>query len=863
MRISDSTFDQLISQVRKPGRYLGGEYNSVRKDLSKVKTKVALVFPDAYEVGESHLGLKILYKILNDQEDIFCDRVYAPWYDMEELLRKESVPLFALESRLALKDFDVIGFCLPYELVYTNILQILDLAGIPFLASERKLGDPILIAGGNNAFNPEPVAEIFDAIVVGDAEELILPLVQEARLCRTQNSELSIFREKAKQYPGVYVPAYFEFEYDDVGKIIARRALDQNYTGVFKASVGDLNQAAFPSSPIVPHIQTVHDRIGVEIQRGCVRMCRFCQAGMIYRPERQRSPETVKNIVRESLKNTGHEEVSLLSLSAGDYACASPLLDDLFNEHEQDRVNIGLPATRTETLGPQIISQIKRGRINSFTVAPEAGTARMRRVINKGNETQDLLNTAENVFKAGFDNLKLYYMCNLPFEGEADLQGIVDEAYACKSLASQYSKRFKISVSVSSFVPKPFTPFQWASQQDIATTFEKYDFFRGKLRHRSLQFKKHDAKMSYLEGVFSRGDRRLLPVIIKAFEKGARFDSWDEGLRYEIWEESFQELGLDPKFYVQRERDREEILPWDHLFVQMKKEWLWEEWEKASQEAFTEDCSTHTCADCGVCDFRTIKNVNYALESKEFYAFSTRGRKLKREESGIVGQSSIPAEKPNLPLVNLRVAFKKVQSMAYLGHLELQETLHRAVRRAKIPVRYTQGFHPRAILKMGLAQPVGVESLDEYFDIELTKTMDPLDFQKRLNQELPAGLEILSVRAMWEKVSSLNESLSGQVYYIESTRQSFDQDFLDKVDDFFQGREHNLPLWVEKRRKGEVKKVDLNPLIAELKLEANNRLKLVTRHTSQGGVKPHDIVLALHAKELEQFRFLKVQSLFH
>ena len=463
---------------------MGNEVNSVKKDPTQVQLKVALIFPDLYEMGESHVGLKILYKILNEQPHILAERVYAPWPDMEQALIRHDLPLFSLENKIPLSEFDLIGITLPYELVYTNILTILERGGVPLWQKDRKESHPIVIGGGPCAFNPEPIADFFDGVVIGDGEELILKLAQQVLSAKqTQQSREELLKTIAKE-EGVYIPSLFEVHYQQDGTIqqIAPKLAD--YTGVIKATVTNLDQAAYPTAPIVPNINVIHDRIGVEVQRGCVRACRFCQAGYIYRPERQRSPDTVKRIVEESLKNTGQEEVSLLSLSVGDYEPLNPLLNELFDKHEKDRVAISLPATRTETLTPEIIQQIKRVRKTGFTIAPEAGTPRMRQIINKGNAREDLMKTVEHVFQEGWRLIKFYYMCGLPFELESDLQGIVDEGKQALALGRQYTSSAEINVSVSSFVPKPFTPFQWEPQPSIEEIEEKHEFIRRQLNHR-------------------------------------------------------------------------------------------------------------------------------------------------------------------------------------------------------------------------------------------------------------------------------------------------------------------------------------------------------------------------------------------
>jgi len=869
--LSKDLMTRLLQDVEKPARYLGNEVNAVVKDPAQVRLRVALVFPDAYEIGESHMGLKILYKILNDQPHIWAERVYAPWIDMEASLRRHQVPLFSLESRTPLHEFDVIGITLPYELVYTNILAILDLGGIPLRQKDRDERYPVILGGGTCSFNPEPIAEFFDAIVVGDGEDLILPLVNQTESYRRGRQDREAMLQQMACREGVYVPSFYSMDYHEDGTLKAIHPKYPDFPGVLKATVTDLNSAEYPTAPVVPNVKVVHDRVGVEVQRGCVRACRFCQAGYIYRPERQRSPDRVKAIVAESLKATGLEEVSLLSLSVGDYQPLNPLMSELFDRHEKDRVAISLPATRTETLTPEIIQQIKRVRKTGFTIAPEAGTPRMRRIINKGNEREDLMKTVEHVFQEGWRLIKFYYMCGLPLETEEDVLGIVEEATRAREIGRQFSKKVRLNVSVSSFVPKPFTPFQWEPQLGIEEVNRLHDLLRGELRRiPGVQFKHHNSEMSYLEGVFSRGDRRLAETVIEAYRMGARFDEWEEQLDFSLWQEAFRRTGFDPDFYVTRRRPRDEILPWDHLFVQMKKDFLWHEWEEAHDLAFAEDCSTHRCADCGVCDFRKVLNVNYQYSSEtgDVHAHSTRGRKLKDQAVQHLEspRSENGSEKILETQCKLRVKYTKLGEAAYLSHLDLMTVLRRAMARAEIPIGFSKGFHPQMLLSMGPALSLGHESEAEFLDVGLVAPMAPELFQQRMNAVLPKGIEFLKVWEVPTSAPSLNGTLQELSYDIELreiTDPSWNSHRLEREVAAL-NRSDQLPILRNRTKKSQT--IDIRPMIKELSLIGPNRLHLVTRFgQTTGTVKPVEVLgVLLPEAELSQAvqRIRKVDSVF-
>jgi radical SAM family uncharacterized protein len=601
-------YERLLPLVEKPGRYLGNERGAVRKDLGRVRLRFALAFPEVYEIAQSHLGLQILYDVLNRRHDVAAERVYAPWPDLEALLRRRGLPLVSLESHLPLADFHVVGMSLQYELTYTNLLTMLELGRIPLRTAARGPGDPLVIAGGPCAFNPEPLAPFLDGVLLGDGEEAVGE-VCDAVLAWDGRDRHALLGALAC-IPGFYVPAFFAPGYRADGTIAEVRSLEPSHPRVAKRVLADLDRFAPPAEPVVPNVGVVHDRASVEVMRGCVKGCRFCQAGYVYRPLRERNPERVVAHTAELMRRTGYEEVSLLSLSTGDYSGVNPVLKELMDRFAPERVAVSLPSTRVDALSPRILEQIRRVRKTGFTLAPEAGTQRLRDVIQKEYREEELLEAARLFADLGWRTLKLYFMIGLPSETEEDVRGIAELS---ARVAAAAGGRLKVTASVSTFSPKPHTPFQWAGQLDLEETRVRQALLRRELGRRGIEFRWHDARLSYLEGVFARGDRRLADVIETAQRLGARFDGWSDRCRPDLWREALAAHGLDPAFYLRR-RPLEETLPWEHLDAGLSKRFLLQDLARAVNGVLTPDCSIERCTYCGACDFRAVRNVDYHPE---------------------------------------------------------------------------------------------------------------------------------------------------------------------------------------------------------------------------------------------------------
>lgn len=833
--MSKKSIQDIMPLIERPSRYLGNEINIIKKDPDRVKLKFALVFPDLYEIGTSHFGLQILYSILNKKKEVYAQRVFAPGIDMEEHLRALQIPLVSLEAKTPVSDFDLIGFSILYELNYTNILNILDLAGIPFYSSQRDDSYPLIVGGGPCTCNPEPIADFFDIIVVGDGENVILEIA-DTWLKFKENKSIgkeSLLKLMSK-IEGVYIPAFFKAEYDENG-FQNLRPRYSNYTKVTRAIAKNLDTLSFPDAPIVPYGKPVHDRLRIEVARGCTRGCRFCQAGMIYRPVRERSMETLLELSEKALKKTGYEDISLLSLSTGDYESIIPLMQRMMEKCETSHIAISLPSLRAGTLTPELMSLIKKVRKTGFTIAPEAGTQRLRKFINKNISEKDIIETIQNSFDLGWQVIKLYFMIGLPSERKEDIQGIVDLVKKLRKIKGLRGRFGKINVSVSTFIPKPHTPFQWEPQLSLDEAKERINWIKSNLKMPGIRFKWQNPETSMLEGLFSRGNRQLSPLLVSAHKKGCKFDGWSDRFDFELWKEACDDTGVDIDYINRRKRDLDEPLPWDHIDTKVSKDFLKEERERAENLESTEDCRSGDCSGCGVCDFEVIEPMIFKTSKKE------NNVKIEKNKDKIYRK--------------LRVSFSKTGKAKYFGHLELVNIMFRAIKRAKIDIKYSQGFHPKPKVSFEDPLAIGIESESENMFITVSHLIKREEVVTKLNKQLPEGLEILECIEASSK-AKINR-LNGYNYRVYIKDFDFDESDIKN----FKNKEEVV---VERlSKKGKINKINLKNVVSKISLTSKKEIEFILKPDNGKTVRPNQVlktIFNLTDEQNKQARVVKIRK---
>ena len=843
MKMKDkSDFESVLQNVQKPGQYIGGEWNQLRKNPEKVRIKVALCFPDLYEIGMSYLGQKILYHLLNSRPSVSAERVFAPWMDMEDELRKHDIPLSSLENRIPLHRFDVVGFSLLYELNYTNILTMLDLGGIPLRSADRNADYPLVIGGGPAAFNPEPLTDFFDVFLIGDGEEAFLEIIDAVEQRNKKIGSRKDLLKKMAFIRGVYVPSLYKPYRSGHSGRLAVEPVSGAPAAVGKRIFLDFKETPFPKEIVVPNIRIIFDRVAVEMARGCPQKCRFCQASSIYSPFREKNPALIIDSILESLDLTGYENASLSALSVSDYSCLEETLNVLMEELVRRNVSLSLPSLRPRGLTPGVVENITKVRKTGFTLVPEAGTERMRRVINKDLNDEDLLEAAQNAFEKGWSLLKLYFMVGLPTETEEDLEGIVMLVERLLDLGRTVTgKKPRINISVSSFIPKPHTPFQWLAMAEESALQNKIRFLKEKFRKfRTVRIKVHSVEASVLEAVFARGDRRLNPVLLEAWKRGSRFDSWDDRFDFSLWRESFENHGLDFREYLSA-FEKNSILPWEHILTGIDKAHLVKELEKALRGETTPSCLRQDCAKCQGCSHASARQTaRFSSVSAQQSERSQLGK-----ESGSVNRYWI--------------VYEKTGPARYLAHIDMNNLIHRGLRRAGVPVEHTKGFHPKMDIKHVPALPLGMEGREEVFELKSRHVFGEAEFLSCVNSFLPDGLRLLRLFPLNQDCLPLSRSIKALVYSVqtESLEKSLSEGIFSRGHPSFEtdpesGKISPLP-------EGEYR-----DLIEDIRWSSDDgRLIMSLTYSPQKILRPQDIAEQITGKEISVFHMTREKVVLH
>ena len=836
----------ILQSVEKPARYTGSEWNAVRKNPDEVRCTFALALPDVYEVGMSNLGLAILYEILNGRADVAAERVYAPWTDMEAIMRERQLPLYSLETKTEIRSFSFLGFSLQYEMIYSNVLNMLDLAGIPLHAAERTEADPFVVGGGPCVYNVEPIADFFDFFVVGEGEEVLLEVVDvyEAWQAEGRTDGRQGFLRRLLAVDGIYVPSFYTPRYaaDGSFRALVPRA-EEARPVIYKRVVKDMDKVPSVAHPIVPYMNVVHNRVMLELFRGCSRGCRFCQAGICYRPARERTEEHLKEMARGLVDSTGYDEMSLTSLSSADYSCLGRLVDDLMDEFRHEKVSFSLPSLRIDSFSIDLAHKMQQVRKSGLTFAPEAGTQRLRDVINKGVTEEDLMTACGAAFRQGWKQVKLYFMMGLPTETDDDVIGIARLAKKVVDLYTEIKGKrgVKVTISVACFVPKPYTPFQWFGQVPLAEFERRQQLLKEHIKDRAITFNYHDARLSVIEGAFARGDRRLARVLEQAWRDGAKFDGWSDLFRSDIWHAAFEKCGIDIRAYSERTRAFDEPLPWEVTSPGANKEFFLREWQKAMQGALTEDCRRGKCSACGICPNLGVHVIDYKKQEE------ARGPLEEKYVPQPIHPEKMDGAQP--PVYWYRARVTKDAAVRFVSHLEYADVFVKAFDRAKLPMAYSSGFNPHMKLAFGSALAVGVSSEAEYMDFALTKPLAQPEVFDRLSAQLPPGVRVLALRPISGKHVALMAQADAAHYRVRVPLKGGDKAAAkaqQALDAFAAAPEVFVTrVTPKKTRKKEIKQYLSGPLQAAI-ADGALTLTLTTRILRDAGsVKPGEILAVL------------------
>jgi radical SAM family uncharacterized protein/radical SAM-linked protein len=856
MNLKETLYKDILPRVEKPSRYLGTELNSVHKDPKSVEMRVCFFFPDLYELGLGNLGLHILYAILNERDWIWAERGYSPALDMEAMLRDRELPLFMYESKDPLTAADLVGFTMQSELTYTNLLNAIDLAGMEVRSENRREEDPLLFAGGPTSFNPEPMAPFLDFFLMGEGEDAIVELVETLRPLKNASKREKL--EAISKLEGFYVPSLYPMETLPDGQILP----PVDGPVIRKRLVQSLDGSTFPTKYIVPFTQLVHDGIGLEVLRGCTQGCRFCQAGMVTRPVRERTLEKVDELMEQSLANTGYEHVTLVSLSTCDFSRPRTLVKNAVNRAHKENVSISLPSLRLDSFAVEMSDMVAGVRRSGLTFAPEAATPRLRAVINKFIPDEELLTMSAEAYRRGWGHVKTYFMIGLPTERDEDVIAIADLCIRTLQMGREITGRAGVRTGVSTFVPKPFTPFQWAPQIDIEETERKQALLRDKFRrHSGIKFGRHAPESSFIEGLITRADRRAADLIEAAWRRGAKLETWDEHVNIDHWWQAIEETGYDWRFQL-RERDPEERLPWDHIDVLIDKKWFQQDWKKAQELKYAQDCRAGKCHLCGVI-YRERELCKTMLKNQK--------AGLKEEAETWEGVPEKSLEQPD-PVQRIRFRIGRLGEARFLSHLELKDAWIRALRRARAPLAYTHGFNAQPRINFATASPVGEESIGDYMDVLLQDHADAQDLFARLSAVLPPGFRLFAAQEMPLRGDSLMSSVEGFSYMLYTTEDG--AAIKQKIQEIMLADEVIIDRKVKGKRKGkgsrgrdkapkQMAQLNVRPMLAVLRIAESNgeqvTIEFTTRAVNGKLAKAKDVMRLLGLEELET-RVLKLNT---